>query len=119
MPPHCDSLDGPVVTAAKAALADENLELILPFVPESAEEEVRVAFERTRAAQAEGGDIERVRVHRSPGSSLPAWTWGRLSRSRSKQSRSDRSTISMPSCPRNSSGSCSRVSTESARSATR
>lgn len=57
MPPHCDSLDGPVVTAAKAALADENLELILPFVPESAEEEVRVAFERTRAAQAEGGDF--------------------------------------------------------------
>lgn len=55
MPPHCDSLDGPVVTAAKAALADDNVELILPFVPEGSEEEVRVAFERTRAAQAEGG----------------------------------------------------------------
>ncbi|WP_235733953.1 DUF6448 family protein [Mycolicibacterium austroafricanum] len=55
MPPHCDSLDGPVVTAAKAALTDDNVELILPYVPESAEDEVRTAFERTRAAQAEGG----------------------------------------------------------------
>lgn len=55
MPPHCDSLDGPVVTAAKAALADANVGLVLPFVPASAEEEVQEAFERTRAAQAEGG----------------------------------------------------------------
>lgn len=55
MPPHCDSLDGPVVTAAKAALADANVGLVLPFVPESAEEQVQEAFERTRAAQAEGG----------------------------------------------------------------
>lgn len=55
MPPHCDSLDGPVVSAAKAALTDVNVELVLPFVPESAEDEVREAFERTRAAQAEGG----------------------------------------------------------------
>lgn len=55
MPPHCDSLDGPVVRAAHAALKDGDVELILPFVPESAEEEVRMAFDRTRAAQAEGG----------------------------------------------------------------
>lgn len=55
MPPHCDSLDGPVVTAAKAALTEQNVDLVLPFVPEAAEEEVRAAFERTRAAQAEGG----------------------------------------------------------------
>lgn len=55
MPPHCDSLDGPVITAATAALTAGNVELILPFVPEDAEEEVRAAFERTRAAQAEGG----------------------------------------------------------------
>lgn len=55
MPPHCDSLDGPVVRAAHAALKDDNVELILPFVPENAEDEVREAFDRTRAAQAEGG----------------------------------------------------------------
>ena len=55
MPPHCDSLDGPVVTAAKTALVDGNVDLILPFVPEGAEDEVRAAFERTRAARAEGG----------------------------------------------------------------
>ncbi|KUI36505.1 hypothetical protein AU195_12780 [Mycobacterium sp. IS-1496] len=55
MPPHCDSLDGPVVSAAKAALAEADVDLVLPFVPESAEQEVREAFDRTRAAQAEGG----------------------------------------------------------------
>lgn len=55
MPPHCDSLDGPVVTAAKAALRDGDVDQVLPFVPERAEGEVRAAFERTRAAQAEGG----------------------------------------------------------------
>jgi len=55
MPPHCDSLDGPVVAAARAALADGDVELVLPFVRESSEEEVREAFDRTRAAQAEGG----------------------------------------------------------------
>lgn len=31
------------------------MNLILPFVPEGAEEEVRAAFKRSRAAQAEGG----------------------------------------------------------------
>lgn len=55
MPPHCDSLDGPVVAAAKAALTGDDVDLVLPFVPESAEDEVRAAFERVRAAQAEGG----------------------------------------------------------------
>ncbi|ETT26673.1 hypothetical protein RAJCM14343_5014 [Rhodococcus aetherivorans] len=54
MPPHCDSMDGPVVKAAEAALGDDNVELILPFVPADAEDEVRTAFERATAARAEG-----------------------------------------------------------------
>ncbi|MDM7490660.1 DUF6448 family protein [Rhodococcus sp. CSLK01-03] len=54
MPPHCDSMDGPVVKAAEAALGDDNVELILPFVPLEAEDEVRTAFERATAARAEG-----------------------------------------------------------------
>jgi hypothetical protein len=33
MPPHCDSLDGPVVTAAREALDTTDVDLILPFVP--------------------------------------------------------------------------------------
>jgi hypothetical protein len=44
MPPHCDSLDGPVVKAATQALEKRNVELVLPFVPEEGEEEVRAAF---------------------------------------------------------------------------
>jgi hypothetical protein len=38
MPPHCASLDGPVVTAARHAL-DEDVDLVLPFVPGAGEAE--------------------------------------------------------------------------------
>lgn len=44
MPPHCDSLDGPVVTAARRSLDAGDVELILPFVPEDGEAEVRAMF---------------------------------------------------------------------------
>lgn len=46
MPPHCDSMDGPVVTAAKKALETGNVNLILPFVPKEGEEEVIRAFKK-------------------------------------------------------------------------
>lgn len=32
MPPHCDSLDGPVVTAARQALEAGDVDIVLPFV---------------------------------------------------------------------------------------
>jgi hypothetical protein len=32
MPPHCDSMDGPVVTAAIQALNAQDVDLILPYV---------------------------------------------------------------------------------------
>jgi len=44
MPPHCDALDGPVVRAARRALDAGLVDLVLPYVPEAAEEEVRAAF---------------------------------------------------------------------------
>lgn len=44
MPPHRDSLDGPVVTAARQALAARDVVLVLPFVPEDGEEVVRSVF---------------------------------------------------------------------------
>lgn len=47
MPPHCDTMDGPVVKAARAALDRGNVNLILPYVPKNAEPELRHAFERT------------------------------------------------------------------------
>lgn len=46
MPPHCDSLDGPVVNAARAALDAGDVELVLPYVPADADAEVRAAFDR-------------------------------------------------------------------------
>lgn len=45
-PPHCDSMDGPVATAAARALDAVRVDLVLPFVPDWAEDEVRAAFAR-------------------------------------------------------------------------
>ena len=55
MPPHCDTMDGPVVTAAKKALDTGNLNLILPYAPEKAEDEIKKAFERTVIVRKSGG----------------------------------------------------------------
>ena len=75
MPPHCDSLDGPVVTAARKALDASDVDLILPFVHAAGEAEVRDAFERSLKARALGPEAEEVadrwffetavRVHRA------------------------------------------------------
>lgn len=46
MPPHCDTLDGPVVTEARKALETGNVKLILPYVPKEGEAEVTRAFEQ-------------------------------------------------------------------------
>ena len=46
MPPHCDSMDGPVVTVARKALETENVNLILPYVPKEGETEVIQAFKK-------------------------------------------------------------------------
>jgi hypothetical protein len=38
MPPHCDTMDGPVVTAAPRALAESDAALVLPYVPREGED---------------------------------------------------------------------------------
>lgn len=60
MPPHCDSLDGPVVTAAIKALDEGNVDLVLPFVKEEGEEEIRTAFVRSIAARGAGPEAREV-----------------------------------------------------------
>jgi len=50
VPPHCDSMDGPVVLAAKRALTERDPKLALPYVKAEGEPEVLGAFERTIAA---------------------------------------------------------------------
>jgi hypothetical protein len=75
MPPHCDSLDGPVVSAAREALSTQDVDTILPFVSEEAEDEVRAAFARSlpvRGLGPEAGEVADqlffetvVRLHRA------------------------------------------------------
>lgn len=60
MPPHCDTLDGPVVTAARDALEQEDVNLILPYVPEIGEAEVRTAFAKVIEARKAGGQAREV-----------------------------------------------------------
>ena len=49
---HCDGLDGPVVKAAQKALDTRNPALILIWVQEKDEPEIRAAFEHTLAVRA-------------------------------------------------------------------
>jgi len=72
---HCDTLDGPVVTAARAALAAGDPKPVLIWVSAKDEAEVRAAFEKTLAVR-KLGDAARdladryffetvVRIHRA------------------------------------------------------
>lgn len=75
MPPHCDSVDGPVVTAARDALVSADVDVILAYVPAEGETEVREAFDRVlplHTADGPGADVARqwfyetvVRLHRA------------------------------------------------------
>jgi hypothetical protein len=75
MPPHCDSLAGPVVAAARTALARRDVTLVLPYVPQSGEAEVQRAFERTLRVRGESDEAREladlwfyetvVRIHRA------------------------------------------------------
>lgn len=48
---HCDTLDGPVVTLAKQALDQKNLNLVLPWVRPEDEDEIRRAFDVHRVGE--------------------------------------------------------------------
>jgi hypothetical protein len=72
---HCDGLDGPVVKAAQRALETRNAALVLIWVQEKDEAEIRKAFEQTLAVRelsAEARELADrffyetlVRVHRA------------------------------------------------------
>ena len=51
---HCDGLDGPVVKAAQRALETRNPALVLIWVQEQDEPEIREAFEQTLAVRELG-----------------------------------------------------------------
>lgn len=51
MPPHCDSMDGPVVTAARRALDRHDVTEVLPYVKHDGEAEVTAAFQKAVGAR--------------------------------------------------------------------
>jgi hypothetical protein len=72
---HCDSVDGPVAKAAIQALDSRNVNLVLPYAPESAEPEMASAFRQALTVRAQGGEARSladrwfmetaVRLHRA------------------------------------------------------
>ena len=72
---HCDTMDGPVVKAAQAALAKGDVNLVLAWVQKKDEAEIRAAFEHTLEVRKLGPEAQKladnyffetlVRVHRS------------------------------------------------------
>ncbi len=72
---HCDTLNGPVVADARAALEKRDVTPVLKWIPPSSEAEIRAAFAKTvaaRAASPEARDVADqwffetlVRVHRA------------------------------------------------------
>ncbi len=75
MLPHCDTMDGPVVIAARRALEADDVDIALAYVPRTGEAEVRVAFDKvqeTRKAAPSAREVAElyfletvVRVHRA------------------------------------------------------
>ena len=72
---HCDSMDGPVVQAARLALEKKDVTPVLKWVQPGDEAEVRSAFNKTLAVRTKGDDAKEladqfffetlVRVHRA------------------------------------------------------
>jgi hypothetical protein len=72
---HCDTLDGPVVAAARKALDSGNVNLVLVWVQEKDDVEIRKHFDKTRAVRklnAQAKDLADmyffetlVRIHRA------------------------------------------------------
>ena len=72
---HCDTLDGPVVSAGRKALDSGNVNLVLVWVQKDDEKDIRDAFQRARSVRKAGGQAKDladayffetlVRVHRA------------------------------------------------------
>ena len=60
MPPHCDSIDGPVVKAAMNALDIGDVRAVLPFVPEEGEAEITEAFEKVLKVRVQSSEAREV-----------------------------------------------------------
>lgn len=57
---HCDTLDGPVVAAARLALEEEDVTPVLKWVLHEQETEVRKAFTRALSVRKDGGEAREL-----------------------------------------------------------
>lgn len=57
---HCDSVNGPVVEAARTALAQKDINLILPYIQADGEAELTAAFEHTVAVRGLGPEARQL-----------------------------------------------------------
>ncbi len=72
---HCDTLDGPVVIAAKQALESGDITPVLKWIKQDSEAELRAAFNKTTAVRKSGSEAKEladmyffetlVRLHRA------------------------------------------------------
>ena len=72
---HCDTLDGPVVMAARAALEKGDVTPVLKWVKKDQEDEIRAAFKKTMAVRSKSPEAKEladmyffetlVRIHRA------------------------------------------------------
>jgi hypothetical protein len=72
---HCDTLDGPVVAAARKALDTNNVNLVLVWVQKNDEADIKGQFQKTVAVRKAGGQAKEladmyfyetlVRIHRA------------------------------------------------------
>lgn len=72
---HCDTLDGPVVAAARKALETNNVNLVLVWVQKKDDADIRKQLEKTVAVRKAGGQAKEladmyffetlVRIHRA------------------------------------------------------
>ncbi len=72
---HCDTMDGPVVLAAKAALEHKDVTAVLKWVKKDDEAQIKAVFERTLAVRTKGPEAREladqfffetlVRIHRT------------------------------------------------------
>ena len=60
MPPHCDSMDGPVVKAAIKALEAGDVNIVFAYVYKKGEREVKSAFKKVMAARKTSGTAREV-----------------------------------------------------------
>lgn len=57
---HCDSMDGPVVLAAKEALDTGNVNLVLIWVLDEHDTEIREAFDRTMNVRGQNKEVREL-----------------------------------------------------------